>query len=503
MDEQELLKLYEERLAQSSFRRYRPYGHPDTLCPDGVLWKRSGWEKWSNKPWQLEFHNSGKNNKERAAIDANGVGKSFCVTWETAAHVMGEYPDWYDGFRFNHPVEWWVGAIDADQQRVGVQNHLLGRDLEQNLGTGFIPKDRISGKVRTRQAGIADVADKVVVKHSSGGYSTIVFKTYAQGWRSWQAGKPNGITLDEEPDENDAKQRDIFEECQTRIFRSGGVILVGLTPLLGETALIRHFMKPQSEGIHCVYATWDDAPHLSEEGKSRLRKTYSAHKLDTRTKGIPMMGEGRVFGSREEDIVVPYRKLERHTAWIIGIDFGVGAGHPTAAALLAWDRDFDTIYLVDEYRKENADSIIHAEAIKKWGTWIPVAWPHDGHKTSDLTRTSADGNEVKDIYQKHGLNMLGMSARYHKDKGGAQPQEPIIDQLNERMETGKFLVMDNCHKFLEEYRSFHRKDGKVVNRREDLIKAVMYGVMMIRYAHPEPRTNQYTSHARTLNINYG
>lgn len=500
MNKEELLREYERRLSQSAFRRYRPYGHPDTLCPDGKLWKRMGWPKWSNKPWQLEFHQSGKENKERAAIDANGVGKSFCTTWELAAHVLGDYPPWFDGIRFDKPVEAWVGAIDADQQRIGVQTHLLGTDLEKNLGTGFIPRDRIPKKPSTRQAGISDVADKVLVKHSSGGYSTIVFKTYAQGWRSWQAGKPKIVLLDEEPDENDAKQRDIFEECQTRIFRSDGVLLVGLTPLLGETNLTRHFMSPKSKGIHCVYATWDDAPHLSEEGKDRLRKTYGAHKLATRTQGVPMMGEGRIIDVDESEYRIPQFEIPRYFARIIGIDFGIGVGHPTAAGLLVWDRDKDTVYLIDEYRKEGMDSLYHATAIKKWGNWIPVAWPHDGHKTSDLTKEKADGTEIKDIYQKHGLNMLGISARYERDKGGSQPVEPIVEELVERIKTGRFYATENCHKFFEECRSFHRKDGKIVNRREDLIKAVLYGLMMLRYASPEPKRFVQQSSARPLRM---
>lgn len=496
MKKADLLSEYKNRVAQSSFDRYRPYGHPDTLI-GGKLWKKEGWGEWTEKPWQLEFHNSGKENKERAAIDANGVGKTYGITWELSAHAMGIYPDWYDGHKFDHPIEAWVGAIDADQQRIGVQTHLLGRDLESNLGTGFIPRHLIKGRVRTRQAGIADVADKVVVRHSSGGFSTIIFKTYAQGWRSWQAGKPNIILLDEEPDENDAKQRDIFEECQTRIFRSDGIMLVGLTPLLGETRLTRHFMYPQANSIHCVSAGWDDAPHLSEEGKERLRKTYSAHKLATRTMGIPMLGEGRIIDVDEEEYKHPQFEIPRYYASIIGIDFGGGVGHPTASALLAWDRDKDIVYLTHEYRKDGSDALHHSEAIKAWGSWIPVSWPHDGHKTSDLTKEKADGTEVKDIYRKHGLNMLSLSARYTKDKGGAQPQEPIIEEFVERLKTGHFYVFDNCHKFFEEARSFHRKDGKIVNRREDLIKAVLYGLMMLRYASPEPK-RRMTSGMRPL-----
>jgi phage terminase large subunit-like protein len=496
----ELLREFQNRVAQSQFTRYRPYGHEDTLCPDGKLWKKMGWGEWSNKPWQLEFHNAGKENKERAQILANGVGKSFSVCWEAAAHATGDYPDWFDGYRFDHPVEIWVGSIDADMQRIGTQSHLLGRDLDRNLGTGFIPKEKIHGKVKVRQAGISDVADKVTVKHKSGGYSTINFKTYAQGWRAWQGGKPNVVVLDEEPDENDAKQRDIFEECQTRIFRSGGLLMVAMTPLLGETTLTRHFMMPKTHGIYCASATWDDAPHLNQEDKERLINTYGANKIATRTQGIPMLGEGRIIDVDEASYKIPPFEIPRYFARIIGIDFGIGKGHPTAAASLAWDRDKDTVYLVDEYRKEGSEALYHAESIKKWGTWVPVSWPHDGHKTSDLTREKADGNEVKDIYRKYGLNMLSMSARYNKDKGGAQAQEPIIEELIERIKTDRFKVFSNCYLFFEEARSFHRKDGKVVNRREDLIKAVLYGLMMLRYASPEPRRTHIHSSPAPLRI---
>ena len=498
MNREEILQEYKKRLSQSAFRKYRPYGHPDTLCSDGRLWMKNEWPTWTNKPWQLDFHNAGKTNKERATICANGVGKSLAITWEASAHLTGEYPDWYDGHIFDRPVEAWVGSIDAELQRGGVQNHLLGKDLEKNLGTGFIPRDKIHGKVRLRQAGISDVADKVLVRHVSGGFSTLVFRTYAQGWRSWQGGKPDVILLDEEPDENDAKQKDIFEECQTRIFRSSGILMAGLTPLLGETTLVRHFLYPQSKGIFCTTSGWDDVAHLKEEDKKRLIQTYGAEKIATRTQGIPMMGEGRIFSVEENDIKIKPFEIPYYFARIAGIDFGVGVGHPTAGAWLAWDRDRDIVYLYDVYRKEQSDAIYHSESFKRRGDWIPISWPHDGHKTSDLTKSKADGNEVKDIYRKHGLNMLPISARYERDTGGSQPQEPIILELDERMKTGRFMVFDNCHEFFDEFRSFHRKEGRIVNKREDTLKAVFYALMMLKYATTKPKHIQFSSSSRPL-----
>ena len=467
----EFLSEFEERLSQAEFEKYRPYGHPDTLI-GGKLWKKMGWEKWSEKPWQLDFHNAGLENDERLVLCANGVGKSLCITWEVAAHVLGEYPDWYKGYRFNRAVKVWVASIDADQQREGIQTHLLGKNLEQLLGTGFIPRRRIIGKVKTRQAGISEVADRLTVKSNFGGYSIISFKTYSQGWRSFQAAAPDIVLLDEEPDENDSKQRGILDECETRLVRIDGLLLGAVSPLLGETDFTRHFRYPKSNGIYCGSAVWDDVAHLSDDRKEKLKKRYPSHKLQTRVFGVPMMGEGRIFDVDEDDYKCAPFKLPNHFARIAGIDFGIGVGHPTAGAWLAWDRDRDIVYLTDEYRKEGTDSIHHAEVFKRKGKWIPISWPHDGHKTSDLTKEKSKGSTIADKYRGHGMNMLGTSARYKKEVGGAQDQWPIIETLIERMKTGRFYVFSNLHYFFEEARSFHTKDGKIVNRREDLIKAV-------------------------------
>ncbi len=38
---------------------------------------------------------------------------------------------------------------------------------------------------------------------------------------------------------------------------------------------------------------------------------------------------------------------------------------------------------------------------------------------------------------------------------------------------------------------YHRKDGKVVKERDDLMAATRYGMMMIRYAETEPRDDEY------------
>lgn len=445
---------------------------------------------YSYKPYEFQeaFHNAGADNSERMIMAANGVGKTLPGAVETAFHLTGDYPAWWKGKRFPGPVKFWVGSISNQTQREYTQPALIGDDLGENLGTGFIPRDRIIGKVKTRQAGMPDVADIVRVRHKSGGVSSAMMKTYEQGWRAWQGAAPDGIWMDEQPDENASNERMIFSEAQTRVFRSGGILYLTLTPLLGETPLITHFMSPKASGIWWIGATWDDAPHLKEEDKERLRATYPAHELEVRTMGVPMMGEGRVFTTGENEIKIAPFDIPDHYARIKGIDFGID--HPCAVVDIAWDRDADVIYVTRAWKKSGAESEEHAEAINAVDQWAPVSWPHDGGN-----REKSNGARLKDIYAQHGVRMLSKSARYKNDTGGGQPVEPVVMELEERARNGGLKVFSDCKDFFEEWRNLHRKDGKIVAIRDDVMKAFFYAVMMRRYAIPRgmraaPRVHQ-------------
>lgn len=184
----ELPKLDPERvIATRQMYLFRPYGHPDTLCSDGEMWKtkykRGEWIEWSNKPWQKDFHDAGAWAIERAMFTGNGCGKSIDCAYEVALHLTGWYPDWWKGRRFDKPILAWVNARSNDAQREYTQPSLIGPDLSTGLGTGMIPLHLFGKKmVRTRQAGLPDVADTVLVRrHDGKGISTLRFKCHPAG----------------------------------------------------------------------------------------------------------------------------------------------------------------------------------------------------------------------------------------------------------------------------------------------------------------------------------
>lgn len=450
---------------------------------DSQKWNRLAY--FRPYPFQQRFFGLSKENVASLLMAGNGVGKTFPGAVAAATHLTGRYPADWPGRRFDHPIKLWAATLDDGFQKDNNQAALLGEDLGESLGTGWVPRDCIVGKPKPRQSGIGDVADSVNIRHVSGGNSKLIFKTYKQGWRKFQGAKPDVIWMDEQPEEQSADEGPIWSEVLTRLVRSAdSIVYLTLTPLLGETALIRDFLSPKTPGFAWVGATWDDAPHMTPERKAMLRASYPAHELETRTLGVPMMGGGKVFKVSETDIKCEPFPIPAWFRIICGIDFGID--HPFATAWLAYDADKDIEYVIDGFRMSDKTALHHAEAIKTRNMdWCPVAWPHDGLNRKD--DGSAKALPLWHMYRKHGLNMLPVSARYEDDVGGGQPVEPIVLDLTERMSTGKFKVFSTLPEFFEEFRSLHRKDGRIVATRDDLIKAVMYAKMMRRYALPQQR----------------
>ena len=85
-----------------------------------------------------------------------------------------------------------------------------------------------------------------------------------------------------------------------------------------------------------------------------------------------------------------------------------------------------------------------------------------------------------------------MSARYDNEIGGSQAVEPIILTATEMMLTGRFKVASHLHQWWEEFRTYHRKDAKIVAIKDDLLKATFYALMMRRFA-----TTKITGKSRT------
>jgi phage terminase large subunit-like protein len=431
--------------------------------------------QFSPYPWQKEFFSWGKDTKERALFAANRVGKTYSAAREVAYHLTGIYPDWWEGRRYDFPIKCWAAGVSNESLRDIIQAELLG-GLGEDLGTGAIPRNLI-GKITKRQCGVSDVVDTVHVKHVSGGWSTITMKSYEQGWKKFQGTAPHVVWLDEEPDDFQ-----IYSECKTRILTSKGIMIITFTPLSGVTSLVQHFREGHP-GTRVKNVTWDDTPHLSEQDKAEFLAGCPSHERDARTRGLPMMGQGRVFDIDETSIKIKPFQIPDYFRQIIGIDFGWD--HPAATVKIVYDPDKDTYYVVDAHKATHMKPLDHAEQIKKMGGGIytgkvPIAWPHDG-----LNTEKGRGDQLISTYKGHDLNLLSMTARHKNDVGGSQSVEKTVMEMYEMMVTGRFKVFDSLSHWFEEFRNYHRKDNKIVDKMDDLLAATRYAFMMRRYAVPK------------------
>lgn len=426
-------------------------------------------------PWQQRFHDEGSRNVERAILSGNRTGKTRSCAAEFAMHLTGLYPPWWKGRVFKQSTICVAAGTTNEVLRDVIQLQLTGGMKEgtrEVAGTGWLPKSAIVDWA-FRVCGVTNVLDYIRVRHSGGGVSTAMFKSFDQGYVKFQGGSWDVFWCDEEPEDPM-----VYTEGLTRILDRKGIVMMSRTPLFGLTPIIEKFVSGNKPGVWYVGATWDDAPHLDQQAKAQMLESYMDHERDTRSKGLPMMGQGAVYRIPEESIRCEPFKIPSYFRRIAGIDFGID--HPSAVVWLAHDPDTDIIYVTDIHRRSDETPVYHAAAILARSDWIPVAWPHDGD-----VRDKGTGQAIKERYQELGVPMLGFSARYDDDRGGGMSSEPIIQSTIERMKTGRFKVFDTCQEWFEEFRMYHRKDGKIVARKDDLLKATDYAHMMLRFALTE------------------
>jgi hypothetical protein len=159
------------------------------------------------------------------------------------------------------------------------------------------------------------------------------------------------------------------------------------------------------------------------------------------------------------------------------LDFGYE--HPAAAAELAWDRDNDVVYVIRAWREKHTTPVLHAAALRSWGKRLIWTWPRDGRRET----LEGAGISLAKQYTAAGLLMTRTHANINDGTpaGSVSVEAGLMDMLD-RMQTGKFKVYNTLNDWFEEFRLYHRKDGKVVKLYDDLMAATRYAVMMLREA---------------------
>ena len=72
---------------------------------------------------QLNFFATGANPRaeRRGILAANRIGKTVSTCYETAMHLTGLYPEWWNGYKFDKPITCMV-AGEGWSQVIGLSN---------------------------------------------------------------------------------------------------------------------------------------------------------------------------------------------------------------------------------------------------------------------------------------------------------------------------------------------------------------------------------------------
>jgi len=444
-------------------------------------------EGYSPYPFQKLFHHAphghhkrpydakGKPAPVRGLICGNKTGKTFCGAAETSYHLSGEYPEWWEGERFSHPVEWLVAGKTNDKVRDICQRELFGEPTDERaFGTGSVPL-RLIGKT-TRKPGVPGAFDKVLIKHISGGWSKVSFQAYEQSKGSFMGIPIDGGWMDEEP------PIDVFNQfVRGTIAKEKSVLILTFTPEEGATELVYQWLNELGPNQGLVRAGWKDADHIwNVPGKvDELKSLFPKYEHEMRENGEPVMGTGRVFDTPEDEFTIDPIEVPAHWKRIVGFDYGMD--HPSAAVWLAWDTDTDTKYVYDVFRKSDMKVAELASVLKRHGN-IPVAYPHDMMK-----REPKSGQAIKQLFVDEGVNMLPNHFTNPPDPnkkegtGGNSIMAGVI-KIQEDLTYGRAKVFSIFPEFFEEYRNYHTENGQIVAIREDLMSAWRYAFMSVRFA---------------------
>jgi phage terminase large subunit-like protein len=420
----------------------------DSYYPDSGPLRRELYAK------HLAFFEAGRTRRERAFLAANRVGKSEGVgAFEAVCHLLGKYPLWWMGKRFNRPIQAWASGDTAKTTRDIIQRILLGPVGE--FGTGMIPADCL---VRTTaKPGVADAIEGIFIKHLSGGTSELILKSYDQGREAFQGTNRDLVWLDEEAD------REIYVECLLRTLTTNGILLLTFTPLMGVTDIVRDFLHEEQSGDSgkfVIQATWDDVPHLTPEAKAELLLSIPPYQREARSKGVPQLGSGAIYQVPESDIVVVDFVIPPYYPRAYALDVG---WNKTAVIWGARDPDSGVIYLYSEHDAGQQEPVLHSQAIKARGARVPgVCDP------AARGRSQIDGRQLIQIYRECGLHL----------EEADNTVEAGIYQVWQLMSSGKLKVFRSLGNWLSEFRLYQRdRDGKIVKQNDHLMDATRYLIM--------------------------
>jgi phage terminase large subunit-like protein len=444
---------------------------------------------------QLRFFSTG-DNPRRGILAANRIGKTVSTCYETAMHLTGLYPDWWEGYRFDHAITCMVAGEGWSQVALVLQNELLGSQdvkITENLGTGAIPRTCIvTSTMRNDGANCIGVE----IKHKTGANSYLLFANYTQEVRQLQGFKLNLAVFDEQPPD------DFFSEMVTRTATTQGKVLCSFTPLKGLNGLVSKFWNKE-EGYEFIRVAWEDVPEydpwgqpfLLMETRRQLERDYLPHEREARIAGKPVMGKGAVFQIANWPLYktgefnfseMPY--IQR----IIALDLGL-INDKTVISLMYWDPYDKNAYLHKQIIVQGIEEAVPTQYINHllrpevFGT--PIVLPADA---STQGRYTMSANSIRELFEQYELNVYEKAIMNPPDSQGRITNHKAygINQMRQMLEVGSLMINENCTHFLTEAQNYFVDGQGRFSDPDDCIDSARYAILGCLNGLAEPWDNR-------------
>ena len=453
---------------------------------------------------------------------------SFTIGYEDALHITGMYPDWWKGRLFNEPVEWLVSGLSNESTRkvltpllLGKVRQLAGRNYVD--GSGMIPASHFVPGSLLFRGGSGRIVSEIDIyyKDSKEEFSTLYIMSNEQGFGAFSGSSRHGVHLDEEHD------LEVYSECLTRTATTEGLMMTSFTPLSGITRTVMKLLpefreqaeieeriydaqtgrfdelRPEEEEgdsdedaldaqileeekpiqrsadglgqwvtnhLYVMRVGWQDKPpHLTKKEMEIQIETTPPFLRDAKTKGIPVLGSGRVYPIDIEMLKVEPFQIPSHWPRAFALDPGVRA---TAAIWGAFNADEERWYLYREYKEGYAPPYLHAQRIKGADDWIPGVVDPAG-----IARSPTDGLSIVEQYRTAGLNIT--PAENSVSAG--------IQECYSLMTTGRLKIFRYLSKFESEFLMYRYNEnprstgekgyGSPVKKNDHILDATRYLIM--------------------------
>ena len=444
---------------------------------------------------QLDFFKTG-NADRRGILAANRVGKTVSTCYETAMHLTGIYPDWWEGHRFNKPITCMVAGEGWSQVALVLQAELLGTQdvkITENLGTGAIPRDRIV--VDTMRNDGANCIG-VEIRHISGANSYLLFANYTQEVRQLQGFKLNLAVFDEQPPD------DFFSEIVTRTATTQGKVLCSFTPLKGLNGLVSKFWN-REDGYEFVRVSWDDVPEydpwgqpfLLMETRRQLERDYLPHEREARIAGKPVMGKGAVFQIRNWPTYntgeIDFARIP-NIQRVIALDLGL-VNDKTVISLMYWEPYERVAYLHKQIIVQGIEEAVPSQYINHllrpevYGT--PIVLPADASTPGRYTMSSSS---IRELFESYELNVYHKPIMNPPDSEGRVTNHKSygINQMRQMLEVGSLMVNSNCTQFLSDAQNYYVDERGRFSDPDDTIDSARYALLACLQGIAEPWDNR-------------